>query len=61
MLTHKGCTSLASVTIPDSVTTIGNNAFRECTSLTSVTIPDSLTMGYGVFYGCTNLVMTARR
>ena len=30
------CTSLASVTIPDSVTTIGIGAFSQCTSLTNL-------------------------
>ena len=38
-----GCTSLASVTIGDSVTYIEENAFEDCTSLTSLTIPDSVT------------------
>ena len=38
-----GCTALKSVTIPESVTVIGENAFADCTSLTSVIIPDGVT------------------
>ena len=50
------CTSLTSITIPDSVTSIGLYAFHYCTSLTSITIPDSVTsIGYAVFYDCTSL------
>lgn len=50
------CQSLASVSIPNSVKTIGENAFKECTSLTSVTIPGSVTfMGNHAFEGCTGL------
>ena len=37
------CTSLTSVTIPNSVTSIGDGAFGGCTSLTNVTIPNSVT------------------
>ena len=44
------CTSLTSVTIPNSVTTIGSNAFNNCTGLTSVTISDSVfSIGLQVF------------
>ena len=35
--------SLTSVTIPNSVTSIGGSAFYYCSSLTSVTIPNSVT------------------
>ena len=51
-----GNTALTSVTISDSVTSIGEYAFRNCTGLTSVTIPDSVTsIGSGAFSGCSSL------
>ena len=37
------CTGLTTVTIGDSVTSIGDNAFDGCTGLTDVTIPNSVT------------------
>jgi len=49
-------TSVTSITIPDSVTSIGGSAFQECTSLTGVIIPNSVTsIGQYAFYGCTGL------
>jgi len=47
---------LISVTIPNSVTSIGDRTFSDCKNLTSITIPDSVTsIGKGVFLMCSNL------
>ena len=52
----KNCTSLSSITIPNSITTIPSHMLEGCTSLTSVTIPDSVTkIDMYAFQGCTNL------
>lgn len=48
--------AFTSITIPDSVTSIGQYAFSGCTSLTSVVISDSVTsIGSQAFNGCSSL------
>ena len=50
------CSGLISVTIPNSVKSIGGLAFDGCTSLSSVIIPNSVTSIEGsAFYGCKGL------
>jgi len=49
-------TEMTSIAIPDGVTIIGENAFRNCKSLTSIIIPDGVTIiGEFAFYNCSSL------
>ena len=51
-----GCERLASISIPNSVSSIATAAFAYCTSLTSITIPNGVTsIGTGAFTDCTSL------
>ncbi len=53
---YSPCTTLTSVTIPNSFTSIGKRAFADCSSLTSVTIPNSVTsIGEWAFENCSSL------
>ena len=55
-LAFRECTTMTSVTIPDSVTKIDTSAFARCSNLTTVTIPDSvLSLGSDAFHNCTSL------
>ena len=50
------CSSLTSVTFPNTLTTIREYAFADCSRLTSVTFPNTLTtIGRRAFYRCSSL------
>ena len=50
------CKSLKSITLPESVTEIGQNAFAECDSLKNITLPEGLTtLGKEAFRHCDSL------
>jgi hypothetical protein len=51
-----GCSSLTSVTIPNTFTTLVRSMFQGCTNLTNVTLPNSIvSIGYAAFWGCSSL------
>lgn len=48
------CSSLKEITLPNSVTSIGNGAFRNC-GFRTIIIPNDVTMGQQVFNNCSSL------
>ena len=51
----KDCKSLASVTLPPSVKSIGESAFRTCYKLTSFDFEGIERIGANAFYACNNI------
>ena len=49
--------TLKSITLPESLISIGKTAFRACKALESITIPKNVSeIGDGAFTGCSNLI-----
>ena len=52
----QNCSSLTSITIPNSITVLDINLFRNCTNLSSVTLGNNLTkIGNAAFRDCSSL------
>ena len=50
------CESLASIILPESLTSLGGGSFAHCTALSSIVIPSGVTeIESGTFSGCSNL------
>ncbi|MBR0161136.1 MAG: leucine-rich repeat protein [Oscillospiraceae bacterium] len=51
-----GCSGLTGITIPNTVTSIGDYALHGCSSLAGITIPETVTsIGNSALYGCSSL------
>ena len=56
-MTFASCPRLVSVELPNTVTTIGSNAFMGCTMLEGITLPSGVTDIYeGAFAQCANVI-----
>ena len=50
-----GCSYIETVTMPESVITVGNSVFYGCNKLTSVSMPGVIQIDKGVFTGCSTI------
>ena len=51
---------LTTPSLPESLTSIGDNAFYNCTNLALTSLPEGITsIGDNAFYNCTNLALTS--
>ena len=56
MCIRDSCKALTAVSLPESVNTIGQSAFRDCAALAELAIPEGGTsIGKYAFSGCTQL------
>lgn len=56
-LAFENCSSLASISMPSCVTSIGDGAFRGCSGLLSISVPSCVTsIGDGAFENCSALL-----
>ncbi len=54
--TFYGCSGLNRITLPETITGIGQNAFYQCTALSEITIPKNVTsLEAYAFAGCTGM------
>ncbi len=53
-----GCSTLVSITVPDSIETIKDKAFFECDALVEVKMPESVEIGVDVFRGSIHVEVT---
>lgn len=50
------CLNITDISIPESITKIGDGVFRNCTGLKNILIPNSVSsIGNSTFYSCSNL------
>jgi len=55
-----GCSMLTQITLPGSVTSIGDEAFYNCSGMTEMALSGNLTsIGRSAFYGCSKLITVA--